>query len=271
MSQIFGIKINICIGSLKVNRCPECIILSSKRAALTNARLTIPDPRAEVEKLLKPGTPVSVSYGYRGEIPGEFRGTITGWRPSEETADQTVVYAAGPELPALTNTIVESWYEEPARVLAKRILQASGLKTGNIDIPDHIIPRMTLSGTSTRQGIIKLMHSLEKGFGMDLSNYMLRMENGALTLNNKAPEKPEAWIATGKGLITNKTFNNKTFAKEVETFLKPGMRAGKTFYLKDIKRGINSDFSADEVVHSIRPKEIRTFIKYGGKYDCLQC
>lgn len=271
MRSIKGIKIDINLAGMKVNRCPQCSIIYSCRAALTKARLSIPDPRAEVEKLLKPGAPVSIKFGFRGGEPGIFKGKITGYGPGEVNRDELAVYASGPELPILENSISESWYEEPASVIAKRIISQSGLIPEIIELPDLVIPRMTLSGVNTREGIMQLMHTLETGFNLNFGSTRLEMKNKSLCLTQQKRKGPKFIIETGGGIITNRTLNKGGSSKVVETFLLPGILPGQEIIINDKKKGINSTFSVDEVTHSFRSQEIRTFISYGGKYDRFRC
>jgi len=175
----------------------------------------------------------------------------------------------GPEKPLFFTRMTESWFEEPAPILARRILAASGLSVGRVDLPEEVIPRMTVSGWPLRNAVMALMKTLEDGFAHKLSHYSLRMESGTLFLDGKAVDGLQPIIATGAGIIRNNT--GKGIQNGIETYLIPYMRAGMQFTLDDTRKGVEGVFMADVVIHAIRPKAVRTFIYYGGTYERFQC
>lgn len=269
MAVLSGIHLEISLAGRRVNRCPECIITSSRRAVLTNGRITIPDPTGDVQRGLAHGQSLSILFGHRDQQPEVFSGTVSRWHPSPTARDQVVVHAMGPEKPLFFTRMTESWFEEPAPILARRILAASGLPVGRVDLPEEVIPRMTVSGWPLRDAVMALMKTLEDGFAHKLSHYSLRMEGGALVLDGNAVDGLKPIIATGAGIIRNNT--GKGSLNEVETYLTPYMRAGMQFTLGDIRKGVEGVLMADAVTHAIRPKAVRTFIYYGGTYERFQC
>ena len=269
MTPLSGIQLDISLGGRRVNRCPECVVTASRRAVLTEASLTIPDPGGDVERSLATGQAVSIRYGHRNQEPGEFAGTVMRWHPSPTARDQVVIHAAGPERSLLSTRMTEAWFEEPAPIIARRILAASGFVIGQVDLPDVVIPRMTLAGATLREAMMTLLHSIEDGFAHKLSHFSLRLEHGVLVLDGEPVDGVQPIVATGSGLIRNST--GKGCTKEVETYLTPFMGPGMRFTLRDKRRGIDGVFMAERVRHAIRPKSVRTFLTYGGQYDRFQC
>ncbi|SCY88249.1 hypothetical protein [Desulfoluna spongiiphila] len=269
MGVIAGIQLDIFLGEKRVTRCPECMVTASRRSVLTQASIAVPDPMGEVHQALDKGQSLSVRFGYRDRDPGVFTGTVTRWAPSLKAKEHVVIHADGPERALLTTHLTESWFEEPANVLARRMLAASGLPVGHVDLPDTLIPRMSVNGSPVRGAIMGVMHSLESGFSQNLSRSYLRLENGALVLSDAPREGAVPVIATAGGIIRHKVRTEGP--SEVETFLTPWMQPGMQFQLNDTRKGVQGLFMADAVTHVLRPRSVRTFLSYGGSYDRFQC
>ena len=269
MSRLSGIYLEITIDGQRVPRCPECVIELSRRLALTRAQLTLPDPDGSVWRFLRVGQKVEIRYSYRGALSvGEFAGTVGHYEPSVCQRDQVVVRADGPERPLLSVRMKESWMDEPATVLARRILAASGLPVGFIALPDVVIPRMSVCRVNLREAICQLVNSIETGFGQNLSGHSLRLEDGKWVLDEKTLPGNKLVVATGSGLIRHR---RSGFGMEVETWLSPFVKPMMAFNLEDQRRGISGEMKADSVIHRIMPKSVRTFLTYGGEYARFQC
>jgi hypothetical protein len=73
-------------------------------------------------------------------------------------------------------------------------------------------------------------------------------------------------VATGAGLIRHLPGGGAYGRSVVVTFLIPYFAANMAFRLRDQRRGVDSLFRAQTVIHSITPDMARTCIEYGDEY-----
>lgn len=105
--------------------------------------------------MLATGQPVAVRWGYRGETGfwQEWEGTVEGIdqpRADSSSADAVTVHAVGREKVLTTTDVTESFYREPADVVARRLLARTGLAVGAVDVPGDVLPYQVFSGVSVR-------------------------------------------------------------------------------------------------------------------------
>jgi hypothetical protein len=203
--------------------------------------------------------------GYRNQQPHIWNGTADGWQQGTgKRKDQLVIYAAGIELPLVKKTICEMWVDESAPAIAKKILQASCLSVGIVDVPAVAIPRMTLATVPIWQAIEQLRNTLQQGHDEDMSQHALWVDADKRVHFAPADHESETVpvIATGAGLIRHTPAQTAHGRSEVETFLLPTMRAGMRFKLDDSRRGVAGVFKAMRVTHSVTPDRVRTFLVY---------
>ncbi|SHI73898.1 hypothetical protein [Halodesulfovibrio aestuarii] len=269
MSHIYGIELSIQIGNYLIHRAPRCIITYDRHTVLSRAEIHIPNHVFGAAKnmlsSLSQFPEVSIAVGYRNQKPHKWKGTVDGWKQGQgKKRDQLVIYAAGVELPLAQKTICEMWVNEAAPAIAKRILEASGLTVGVVDVPQEIIPRMTLATVPVWQAIQQLSNTLQQGHGCNMKDHALWV--GEAKLVHFAPcdhwQETTPVIATGAGLIRYTPAKTVYGHSEVETFLLPTMRAGMRFTLKDSRKGIAGTFRALRVTHSVEPNRIRSVFSW---------
>ncbi|SHI61148.1 hypothetical protein [Halodesulfovibrio aestuarii] len=269
MSRIYGIELSIQIGSYLFNRAPRCIITYDRHTVLSRAEIHVPNhvfgAAENTLSSLSQFQEVSIEVGYRNQKPHKWAGAVDGWKQGQgNKRDQLIIYAAGVELPLVQKTIREMWVDEPASAIAKRILEASGLTVGVVDVPQEIIPRMTLATVPLWQAMQQLSNTLQQGHGRKMADHALWVDEAKLV--NFAPcdhwQDTTPVIATGAGLIRHTPSQTVSGRSEVETFLLPTMRAGMRFTLKDSCKGIAGTFRALRVTHSVKPNKARTVLSY---------
>lgn len=143
--MIEGLNIRCNVGPVEVLRSPFIQLISRRRAVVSRAIVNIPDPEGEVRAVLGLKQAVSVRWGYRGEVAlwHEWEGTIekiTQPDVNAPDADSVTVEAVGLEKALTTTTVTESYYREPADVVARRLLARTGLAVGEVEIPQEILP-----------------------------------------------------------------------------------------------------------------------------------
>lgn len=269
MSKIYGIKLSIQIGNYLFRRVPRCIITYDRHTVLSRAEIHVPNhvfgAGENTLSSLSQFQEVSIEVGYRNQKPHKWVGTVDGWKQGQgNKRDQLIIYAAGVELPLTQKTIREMWVDEPAPTIAKRILEASGLKVGVVDVPHEVIPRMTLATVPLWQAVQQLSNTLRQGHDCNMVDHALWVDEAKLV--NFAPcdhwQDTTSVIATGAGLIRHTPSQTVNGRSEVETFLLSTMRAGMRFSLKDSRKGIAGTFRALRVMHSVEPNKARTFLSY---------
>lgn len=263
MSRIYGVELAINVGGWLFQRVPRCIVTYDRNTVLSRAEIHVPDPAGKILPSLHSFPDVSISMGYRNQQPHIWNGTVDGWQQGTgKRKDQLVIHAAGVELPLVTQTVKEMWVDEAAPAIAKKILQASGLAVGAVDVPAEVIPRMTLATVPVWQAIEQLRNTLVQGHDVDMSQHALWVDADKRVHFAPADHESETVpvIATGVGLIRHTPARTVNGLGEVETFLLPTMRAGMRFKLEDSRKGITGVFRAKWVMHSIKPDRVRTFL-----------
>ena len=130
--MIEGLNIRCNVGPVEILRSPFLELVFRRCAVLSRATVVVPDPEGEVRSRLAVGQAVAVRWGYRGEAGmwQEWEGTVEGIdqpRRDADGADAVVVRAVGLEKALTTTMVTESFYREPADVVARRAKCGHGL------------------------------------------------------------------------------------------------------------------------------------------------
>lgn len=266
--MIEGLNIRCNVGPLEILRSPLIELVSRRRAVVTRARIVIPDPEGEARATLAVGQPVALRFGYRGEVNfwQEWEGTVAeiGQPASDaESADALTIQAVGLEK-ALTTTLVrESFYREPAATVAKRILAATGLPVGSVDVPGDILPYQVFSNVPVARAIKQLANTLTRSFGHDLSRHALWL--GASGLTWSAGDEPGAAyaISTCENLIANTPPETSDGIGVATSVLLPGLTHSRLVHITDSRRGLDITARALDVVHTLAEGGNSTTVTYG--------
>ena len=111
--MIEGLNVRCNVGPLEVLRSPFLELVFRRRAVVSRATITVPDPEGEARAVLATGQPVAVRWGYRGETGfwQEWEGTVEGIdqpRADSSSADAVTVHAVGREKVLTTTDVTES-------------------------------------------------------------------------------------------------------------------------------------------------------------------
>lgn len=265
--MIEGLNIRCNIGPVEVLRSPYIALAYKRRAVLSRAAIHIPDPAGEVRAALAIGQKMKIRFGYRGAPPlwHEWEGTITGIdQPGAGTdADAIIVRGAGLEKPLVNTFVTESFYDEPASIVARRLLQKTGLPVGEISIPGDVLPHQVFSGVTVARAIKQLEQTLTRSFGRDLSKHALWLGQNGLTWSDADEPGAVYSIETAKNLISHTPPARPGEMGELVSVLLPGLTHSRKVRVRDARRRINALERAEEVIHVLQASGNSTTVMYG--------
>lgn len=266
--MIEGLNIRCNVGPVEVLRSPFIQLISRRRAVVSRAIVNIPDPEGEVRAVLSLKQAVSVRWGYRGEVAlwHEWEGTIekiTQPDVNAPDADSVTVEAVGLEKALTTTTVTESYYREPADVVARRLLARTGLAVGEVEIPQEILPYQVFSGVPVARAVRQLAGTLERSFGHDMSRHALWL--GAAGLTWSAGDEPgDVYsVATAENLLSHTPPATADGVGVVLSVPLPGLTHSRLVHVRDSRRDIDITSRALDVVHTLRDGGNTTAITYG--------
>ncbi len=267
--MIEGLNIRCAVGPVQVLRSPFIELVYRRRAVLSRAVVTIPDPFGEVRAALAVKQAVTVRFGYRGEstLWHEWQGTVEGIdQPGTGQADEdaVTVRAVGLEKALATTLVTESFYREPADAVARRLLARTGLAVGAVDVPGDILPHQVFSRVSVARAVKQLSATLERSFGRDMSRHALWLGADGLTWSG-ADEAGDVYsIATAENLLTHTPPEREGELGSVVSVLLPGLTASRQVHIRDTRRGIDVTARAQDVIHTLSGDGNRTTVSYGA-------
>ncbi len=266
--MIEGINIHCNIGPVEIFRSPLIEIASRRSAVVGRAKIVIPDPEGEVANALSVNQEVSIRFGYRGEdnFWQEWLGFIDSIdqpRQNSEDADAIVVNAIGKERALITTLVKESFQREPAEAVARRLLTATGLPVGAVEMPAEILPWQVFSGISVARAIKQLASTLQRAFGHDMSRHALWLGAGGLTFSAADEPGPAYSIATAENLIAHTPPRTPQGVGVATSVLLPGLTHSRLVHIRDTRRGLDITARALDVVHTIQDGGNHTTVTYG--------
>lgn len=256
------------IGPARILRSPLIELVSRRGAVVSRAKIAIPDPEGQVRARLAIGQPVTLRFGYRGEANywQEWEGTIENIGQPEadsEYADAILVRAVGLEKALITATVRESFYREPADAVAKRLLAATGLPVGAVDVPGDILPHQVFSNVSVARAIRQLSSTLERSFGHDMSRHALWLGANGLTWSDRDEPGASYGVSTCETLIAHEPPQTPDGVGVVVSVLQPGLVHSRLVHITDTRRGLDFTTRALAVVHTLKDGGNATTIAYG--------
>lgn len=260
--MIEGINIRCTVGPFEVLRSPRIELTYRRRAVCSRAALDIPDTSGSIRAGLQQGQPVRIRFGYRGEenLWHDWQGTV---EAVEQAGPDTVRVAAVGREKALTTTMVtESFYGEPASVVARRLLERTGLPVAEVGIPPDVLPHQVFSGVSVARAIKQLECSLTRSFGHDLTRHAVWL--GADGLRWAAGDEPGDvyLIESAANLLTHTPPVAQGGMGSVSAVLLPGLTASRKVRIRDSRRAFAETVRAQEVTHLLG--ENTTTVLYGA-------
>lgn len=266
--MIEGLNVRCNVGPVEVLRSPFMELVFRRRAVVSRATVVIPDPEGEVRAALAVGQAVSVRWGYRGEAGywQEWEGTVENIdqpRADSASADALTVRAVGLEKALTTTTVTESFYREPADVVARRLLARTGLAVGTVDVPGDVLPYQVFSGVSVARAVKQLSHTLERSFGHDMSRHALWLGASGLTWSAGDEPGDVYSVATAENLIAHTPPQTPDGVGVVVSVLLPGLTHSRLVHIRDTRRGVDATVRALDVVHTLQDSGNSTAISYG--------
>lgn len=262
--MIAGLRLHIEVAGAEIQRCPRLVIRSERHTPLSAAIIQLPDVDGGTSRMLPPGSPVTVEYGYRGGETAVWKGTVNGVR--RVNRDQHCLLADGLDLPLSTVCIRECYADEQASAIARHVLNHTDLPLARIEIPDDVVARFPVSNIPVWRAVRQLLHTLERANGHDMSKAALWLGSDGLNLGDLDEPGDVPIIATGENLIRHQPTQTRNGQSVVETFLLPGLAHSRLFRLEDARLDISDTYRALVVEHVIEERRMRTFINFGREY-----
>jgi hypothetical protein len=268
--MIEGLNIRCNVGPVEVLRTPYLELAYKRRAVLTRCVLQIPDPEGKARAALAIGQAVQIRFGYRGPAGfwHEWQGTVEEIdqpAPASANPDAVTVRGLGREK-ALSSTIVtESFYQETAQAVAKRLLARTGLPLDNVDIPGDMLPHQVFSQVPVARAIKQLESTLQRSFGHDLSKHAVWLGASGLMWSDGDEPGPAYVIETAQNLIDHSPPTRPGEMGAVVSVLLPGLTDGRQVRIRDTRRGITALERAEEVIHVLQASGNSTTVLYGKK------
>lgn len=264
--MIEGLNIRCNVGAFEVLRSPRLDLSYRRRAVLTRGEIEIPDPDGSIRGALSTGQAVRLRFGYRGDagLWHDWQGRIDGFRPAGP--DAFCALAVGLEQALQTTTITESYHGEPAATVARRLLAATGLAVGKVDIPGDILPHIVFSGVSVARAIRQLTQSLELSLGYDLSRHAVWLGQDGLCWSDGDEPGAVYTVASCANLIEHAPAAEPGGLSLIRSVLLPGLVDGRQVRLIDARRGLNVSVKALEVRHQLDSAGNTTNILYGAEH-----
>lgn len=262
--MIEGINVRCTVGGFEVLRSPLIEITDKRRVIVSTATVVLPDADGTVRSGLSVNDKVKIVLSYRGDTAleqvwhGEVE-TIT----QEPSGDALRITALGKEKTLITTFVTESFHQEPASLVAKRLLALTGEQVAEIDIGTDILPYQVFSKVNIARAIKQLEVSLTRAFDYDMTKHALYLSENGWVWNNKDAKGAVFRVATAENLLTHNPPKNETSMGEIVSVLLPGLKASRLVSIRDKRRDFVKTVRAQEVIHRCGAKGNQTIIRYG--------
>lgn len=265
--EISGIRIDITINDLELQRCPSWWIESLRGNPLGRAGVTLPDPDGELHRAIQVGHPITIEVGYRNQDPETWTGTVALVYPGE-TRDQLEVRAVDGAKPLTDKRIIQAWENESPEAIVAWAIRQAGLEVGKIEPTGITIPRFVASNTPVWQVVRQVAETCERQYGLDMSGRALWLGSEWVNWSDgdepgpTGPKGDMPLIATMDNLIRHEPATSGNALGMIETFLLADLSHSRRIHLQDDKRNIDTTLRAQRVRHEGTPDSTRTFIWY---------
>lgn len=266
--MIQGLNILCNVGPVEIDRAPFIELSFRRRAAVSRAVVTIPDPFGEVRGALVVEQPVTIRFSYRGQ-PGlktEWEGTIEAIDQPYATAadeDAVLVKAVGLEKKLTTTLVTESFYNEPAKEVARRLLERTGLAVVDVNIPADILPHQVFSGVSVARCLRQIEATLTRSYGRDMTKHAVWLSKDGLRWSPEDEAGDTYTIATVENLLTHTPPVVEGGRGVITSMLLPGLTHSMKVHIRDTRRSIDKTVRAEEVIHTFQARSNYTTVTYG--------
>lgn len=268
--MIEGLNIRCNIGPVEVLRSPFIELAYKRRAVLSRGEIHIPDAEGKVRAALALNQTMKIRFGYRGLVNfwHEWVGTIEKIDQPPKDAphpDALIVSGVGLEKKLATTFITESFHNETAQAVARRLLEQTGLAVTAVEIPDDILPHQVFSNVSVARAIKQLEYSLQRSFGHDLSEHAVWLGKNGLVWSSGDEPGDIYTIETAQNLIDHIPPKEPGAMGVVFSVLLPGLTDSRRVRIRDYRRQLNLLERAEEVIHTLQASGNSTAVLYGKK------
>lgn len=259
--MIHGLNVRCNVGVFEVLRSPRIEPVTRRRDVVSTCRIDIPDESGDVRSRLEKKQKVEIRFGHRGEggLWQEWEGEIKDF--TQVTGDLMRVSCVGREQALIDTRITLAMHGEPADVVGKRLLAASGLDVADVAIPSETFPHMVFSNATVARAIKQLSQTLERSFGHDLSKHAVWLGEAGLYWSADAEPGDIYVVETASNLMRNSP-NPNGMSVAVCTLL-PGRTASRQVHIHDQRHAIDGIFRAEEVIQTLSDNGNTTVIGYG--------
>lgn len=262
--MIEGLNVRCNVGPVEVLRSPHIELAYKRRAVVTRSVIHIPDPEGNIRAALAVEQTIKIRFGYRGEAGfwHEWEGTVEKI-DQPQGSDAVIVQGVGLEKKLASTLVTESFYDEPASIVARRLLQKTGLPVAGVEIPGDVLPHQVFSNITVARAIKQLEQTLKRSFGRDLSKHALWLgQNGLIWSDGDEPGEVYA-IETAENLIEHTPPAQPGEMGAVVSVLLPGLTHSRKVRIRDHRRRINTLERAEEVLHVLAGGGNSTTVLYG--------
>ncbi|CAK7024293.1 MAG: hypothetical protein DELT_02516 [Desulfovibrio sp.] len=266
--MIEGLNIRCNIGPVELLRTPYLELAYKRRAVLSRGVIHIPDPEGKARAVLAKDQKMKFRFGYRGEINywHEWEGTIESIdQPSQDSTnpDAVIVRGVGLEKRLSTTLVKESFHNEAADAVARRLLSLTGLAVAGVEIPGDVLPHQTFSNVPVARALKQIEHTLRRSFGHDLSKHAVWLGESGLMWSDGDEPGDVYTIETAKNLIDHTPPAKAGEMGAVISVLLPGLTDSRKVRIRDHRRQINTLERAEEVIHVLQASGNSTTVMYG--------
>ena len=263
--MIEGMNVRCNIGPVEVLRSAHIELVYKRRAVVSQCVIHIPDPEGKVQSVLTAGQKMKIRFGYRGGVNfwHEWEGTIEKLEQTQGAGATVIVRGVGLEKKLASTLVRESFYDEPAIIVARRLLKKTGLEIGRIDIPSDVLPHQIFSNVTVARAIKQLEQTLTRSFGYDLSKHALWYGQNGLTWSNGDEAGGLYTIETAQNLLSHTPPTEAGGMGCVVSVLLPGLIHSQKVKIRDQRRQISIVQRAEEVIHVLGSAGNSTTIMYG--------
>ena len=265
--MITGLNLYIRLGRIELNRAPKIRMTSRRHQPLTRVTVTIPDSMGNFFRAIKEMDPISLIWGYRGQAPARWQGTVEGVSVNRNK-DALYIDGAGLERPLAETVIKQSFINETPEAIVRYAVSQAGLSVGRIEPTGVTFPRFIASSIPVWQVARQCEHTLKKAFGLDMRPWSMWMgKDGRINWGPFDEDAGLPVIDSNANLIRHSPGRCVSELNRVETFLLPRMMHSMRFQLNDLKRNISGSYRAIKVEHIWEDSRARTYISYGDEYE----
>ena len=163
----------------------------------------------------------------------------------------------------LVRYVRDSFYREPADVVARRLLARTGLAVGAVDVPGDVLPYQVFSGVSVARAVRQLAYTLERSFGHDMSRHALWLGASGLTWSDGDEPGDVYSVATAENLLAHTPPQTDGGTGVLVSVPLPGLTHSRLVHIRDARRSLDATVRALDVVHTFQESGNRTVITYG--------